>query len=320
MRLHTVEEKGQATSESTREPKNRMPAARTWVFRAALVVATMVWGGNFVVAKPLVETFGGFWVIGIRFVCASALMFAFSARHVTRHLDSTSLKAGLVIGIFAFLGFGSQFFGLEGTTPSRNAFLSACYCVTTPFLWWAVSHKRPSRRNCMCALVCVVGMGLVSLQGETGVSWGDGVSILSAILYGGEIVAITLCMGKNDVVTVTVVELLVAGVLGCVSGFFVHGAPSVTSLLDSDAVWRFAYIVILGSCFASTAQNVAQKHLPPAEIGLLCSLESVFGTLFSVVFYNEALTAKMLAGFALILTAIVVSELPARKAPCKGSA
>ena len=297
-----------------------MPTANAWVFRAAIIVATMIWGGNFVVAKPLVETFGGFWVIGIRFVCASALMFAFSARHVMRHLGRDSLKAGLVIGIFAFLGFGSQFFGLEGTTPSRNAFLSACYCVTTPFLWWAVSRKRPSRRNFLCALVCVAGMGLVSLQGEMGVSWGDGVSILSAVLYGGEIVAITLCMGKNDVATVTVVELFVAGVLGCAAGLLVYGAPSTASLLAPDTIWRFAYIVILGSCFASTAQNVAQKHLPPAEIGLLCSLESVFGTLFSVVFYNEALTAKMLAGFALILAAIVISELPTRKVPCKEGA
>ena len=273
----------------------------------------MIWGGNFVVAKPLVETFGGFWVIGIRFVCAAALMFAFSACRVIRHLNRDSLKAGLVIGVFAFLGFGSQFFGLEGTTPSRNAFLSACYCVTTPFLWWAVSRKRPSRRNFFCAIICVMGMGLVSLQGETGVSWGDGVSILSAVLYGGEIVAITLFMGKNDVITVTVVELLVAGVLGCVAGLFVHGVPNATSLLALDTLWRFAYVVILGSCFASTAQNVAQKHLPPAEIGLLCSLESVFGTLFSVVFYNEALTSRMVGGFALIFLAIVVCELPTRR-------
>ena len=43
-----------------------------WVYRTALIAATMIWGGNFVVAKPIVESLGSFWVIGIRFICAAS--------------------------------------------------------------------------------------------------------------------------------------------------------------------------------------------------------------------------------------------------------
>ena len=42
---------------------------------------------------------------------------------------------------------------------------------------------------------------------------------------------------------------------------------------------------------------------------MLFALESVFGTIFSVVFLHEALSAQLLLGFALIFAAILVSEL-----------
>ena len=284
-----------------------------WVYRLGLVVATMIWGGNFVVAKPAVGELGSFWVIGIRFTCAALIMLALSFKHVKRHISKSAVRAGLIIGVFAFLGYGSQFLGLQGTTPSKNAFLSACYCVTTPFIWWLVSRRAPTRRNILCALLCTAGIALVSLQGEGGLSWGDGVSVLSAFLYGSEIVVIALLLLDNDIIVVTILELLVSGVLGCVCGFALGGAPSPQAIASPDMLWRLAYVTVLGSCFASTVQNVAQKHLPPAEIGLLCSLESVFGTIFSVVFYQESLTLKMLAGFVLIFCSLIICTLPAKQ-------
>ena len=277
-----------------------------WAYRLGLVVATIIWGGNFVVAKPAVDELGSFWVIGIRFTCAALIMLALSFKHVKRHVSVSAVRAGVIIGVFAFLGYGSQFLGLQGTTPSKNAFLSACYCVTTPFIWWLVSHRRPSRRNVACALLCAVGIGLVSLQGGGGLSWGDGVSVLSAFLYGAEIVVIAFFLLDNDIIVVTIVELLASGVLGCACGFALGGAPSPEAIASPDMLWRLAYVTVLGSCFASTVQNVAQRHLSPAEIGLLCSLESVFGTIFSVVFYQESLTLKMLAGFTLIFCSLIV--------------
>jgi len=50
------------------------------------------------------------------------------------------------------------------------------------------------------------------------------------------------------------------------------------------------------------------RSTPPTTAALLLTLESVFGTLFSVAFYHERLEPRVLIGFALILIAIVISE------------
>lgn len=274
----------------------------------------MIWGGNFVVAKPAVEALGSAWVIAVRFTLAAIIMLVVSFSHVRRYATMEALKAGALIGVFSFLGYWSQFLGLEGTTPAKNAFLSACYCITVPFIWWLVAKRRPTRKNLACAVVCVAGIAFVTLQGPMGLAWGDGVSVLSAFLYGGEIVAIAIFLKDNDVITVTIVQMFVSGLLGGALGMCTSGLPSAEVLLSGDIVWRLAYVTLLGSCFASTAQNIAQKHVSPSEASLLFALESLFGTLFSVLFYGETLTGLMVLGFALILAAVLACELQPRKA------
>ena len=55
-------------------------------------------------------------------------------------------------------------------------------------------------------------------------------------------------------------------------------------------------------------QNVAQRHLPSSQVALLLSFESVFAAAFSVAFYGEKITPSLLAGFALIFGAVLVSQ------------
>jgi len=55
-------------------------------------------------------------------------------------------------------------------------------------------------------------------------------------------------------------------------------------------------------------QNIGQKHTHPSAAAIILSLESVFGVLFSVIFYGEQLTARLILGFILIFAAVIISE------------
>lgn len=57
-----------------------------------------------------------------------------------------------------------------------------------------------------------------------------------------------------------------------------------------------------------SAPDIRAKYTPPTTAALLLTLESVFGTLFSVAFYYEPLESRVIVGFALILVAILISE------------
>ena len=50
------------------------------------------------------------------------------------------------------------------------------------------------------------------------------------------------------------------------------------------------------------------KYTPSSTAAVLLTLESVFGTLTSVLFYGEQMTPKLLIGFALIFFSVLLSE------------
>lgn len=280
-----------------------------WAYRVLLASAAAVWGLGFTVGKGAIAELGATWFTAIRFLGAALVLGVLLFPRLKKHLNGKLVRAGVVMGLFSFLGFWTQFIGLGLTSPSKNAFLSACYCLTVPFIWWAVSRKRPENRVLAAALVCAVGIGLVSLTDGFSIGAGDAMSIFSAVLYGAEIVVIALMMKDNDVLTVTVVQQLTAGACALVLAALTQPAPTFSQIARPDIAGALLYVVFGSAAFGAIAQNVAQKHLMPSEAGLLCSLESVFCVVFGVAFFGEAVTARMFVGFALIFAAIVVVQL-----------
>ena len=111
----------------------------------------------------------GFWSFGSP---PARCCWGCSAEEVADPLHPGLPVAGGLFGVFLFIAYTTQTFGLTGTTPSKNAFLTATYCVLVPFLAWRVFHRRPDQYNLLAAFLCITGVGLVSLSGDLTVTWG----------------------------------------------------------------------------------------------------------------------------------------------------
>ena len=68
------------------------------------------------------------------------------------------------------------------------------------------------------------------------------------------------------------------------------------------------YLSVFCTAVALSLQTFGQKYSHPASAAIILSFESVFGVIFSVILYHEPLTAKIVAGFALIFIAVIISE------------
>ena len=69
-----------------------------------------------------------------------------------RAFEKDYLIKGMILGVLCFLAFWVQTIGLDNTTPGKNAFLTATYCVIVPFAWWAIARKRPTAFNLIAAV------------------------------------------------------------------------------------------------------------------------------------------------------------------------
>ena len=186
--------------------------AHTRLGRFALIATTLLWGSSFTIMKDALATVPTLWLLAIRFSGAAMLMVFVGIRSLPR-LDRGYLGGGACMGVCLYLAYTIQTYGLVHTTPGKNAFLAATYCVFVPFFWWLIHKRRPDRYNLAAALLCLCGMGLVSLQSGLRIGRGEGLTILSGVFYALHIIATASAARGRSPVLLSFVQFAVAAVL-----------------------------------------------------------------------------------------------------------
>lgn len=276
-----------------------------------MVAATVIWGASFLFMSQAVDNIPVFFLLAVRFSIGAALLAAVFWKR-WRKLDRATLRGGILLGVLMEAAYIFQTYGLKdlfswhGTTPGKNAFFTGIYCILVPFFAWLLFKKRPDRYNVAAALLCMGGIGLVSLSGELGLVGGDVLTMLGGVMFALHILAVPRCAEKGDVILLTVLQFATMAALSWVGCFLV--GETIPQVISAGVWVRILFLAVFATALAMLFQNVGQAHTPPAAAALLLSLEAPFGVLFSVLFGSERPTAAMYCGFMLIFFAIIVSE------------
>ena len=272
--------------------------------RLALLLAALIWGSSFVIMKNTVDDLPVFLLLAIRFSISFLVLGAVFFRRL-KGLDRRFVLGGMLCGAMLIIAYSLQTFGLVGTTPGKNAVLTAVYCVLVPFMAWMFFRRRPSVWNWLAAGLCVAGIGLVSLDGGLSMAPGDALSLLSGVCYALHIMALSRLGEKGDVFSLSIIQFGTAALLA----WMLHLLTDPGAPMPALQIWpQLGYLSVCCTCVAITLQAVGQKLTPPSQAAILLSLESVFGVLFSLLSGAETITFQLAAGFALIFVSVIVSE------------
>ena len=306
--LHVADGKPPAPS---KQPKREPSPA---FYKAAIVIATVIWGYAFVGMKEMTAVLPPSWLLGLRFLIAGAVLAVALRKRIARFISRKTVLMGIVLALADFAAFWTQTVGLLYTTPGINAFLTATYCVIVPFLWGVIARRRPTVFNLVAAVVALVGIWFVSVSsGALTMGFGEGMTLLCAVFFAVHIVLVSKFSRSADALTLTAVQFLAEGVLGCALGAATETFPGFDAFTPG-AVGQLLFLAIFATVVAFGIQNVSLAHVPPAQASIFLSLESVFGVVFGVLLCGDRLTPRLLVGFVLIFAAILISEtLPLRK-------
>ncbi|NLO57283.1 MAG: DMT family transporter, partial [Synergistaceae bacterium] len=178
----------------------------------ALAMVALFWGIGFVAMKDALDSYPTFWLLVLRFGSAALLMAAIFRRRMAA-ISSAGIRAGVIIGLFLFLGFATQTLGLNYTTPGKQAFLTATYVVLVPFLSWALKKKFPGFISFAASIICVTGMALLTLQHGLSIGAGDSLTLLCAFFFASHILAIEHFTADEDPVCLAVIQIFMVGLL-----------------------------------------------------------------------------------------------------------
>lgn len=271
-----------------------------------LVLAAMIWGSSFIVMKSAVDFLTPNVLLFIRFSLATVIMSIMFYKYI-KDTKLKDLKGGMITGTCLFLAYLVQTLGLTMTTPGKNAFLTAVYCAIVPFLVWIFYRKRPDNYNFMAAVLCVLGVGLVSLDGDLSINMGDLLTLIGGLFYAFHILAIKKYSKEMHPIKLTTLQFAMTAVLAFLGSLFFEDI-SLIKQIDSSIIIQIGYLAFFATAVTLLCQNVGQHLVSECNAAILLSLESVFGAFFSVLFYGEILTLKVFLGFIIIFVAIIVSE------------
>ncbi len=269
-----------------------------------LLVTTIIWGSSFFILKNTLDALPTFFTLAVRFSFGALIIGAVFIKKLIKTNLQTVLH-GAILGAGLAAAYALQTLGLKETTPSKNAFLTTVYVILVPFASWVAFKEKPRINNIVAAVLCILGIGLVSLNGGFHVERGDILTLFSGVFFMLQIIFIKKFRG-DDAGPLLFFELLTVSV----AFWIVSLAAEGTQVQMGKEQWLpILYLGVIATGAAQLMQLAGQRNTSPSSAALILSLESVFGVIFSIIFYRESVTGRLWAGFAVIFAAILISEL-----------
>ena len=283
---------------------------KTWLAIGALILVTVIWGGGFVASDIALESMKPFQIMMVRFLLASVLMGVISRgqRKSEEKLKDRAgvIKAGVLMGVTLFMGFAFQIIGLQYTTPSKNAFLTALNVVIVPFIAFVILKKKIGAKGIIGAVMSVLGVALLSLNGSFTVSLGDGLTLFCAVGFAFQIFFTSEFVKKYPASVLNTVQMFTAFVLSAIS-LMIFGENDFQVTTQG---WLSAlYLGVVSTTICYLLQTACQKYIDETKAAIILSMESVFGTIFSILILHEVVTVRMVIGCAVILAAVIISNM-----------
>lgn len=285
-----------------------------------LLLTATIWGTGFIGQKlgmdhisPFAFTFlrtfiGGLFLIPVILVLKN---MKYKNKPMLRPSKPRKFIVGsIACGICLITAESFQQFGLVYTDVNKASFVTALYIIFVPFIGLALGSKIQPK-IIVALLVSVVGLYLLCMKGSFILQMGDFLVLIGAMCFAFHIMVISHYVNYVDGVLLSCGQFFVASFLGLIM-MLITGVPSYEAFML--AAPAFIYTGIMSNGIAYTLQVIGQRGINSSIASLIMSLESVMGAIFAVLLLDESMSTKEVIGAILMFVAVIIAQLPSKKA------
>lgn len=220
------------------------------------------------------------------------------------------LTGGICCGLALFVASNLQQIGIQYTTVGKAGFITALYIVLVP-VFGIFLKKRAGIRVWISVALAVAGLYLLCITDRLALGKGDILVLLCAVVFAVHILVVDHFSAKTDGVRMSCIQFLVCGLLSGVCMLFTEH-PEVSLILQA---WQpILYAGVFSCGVGYTLQIIGQKGTDPTVASLILSLESVVSVLAGWLLLGQRLSVRELGGCVLMFAAILLAQMPERKA------
>jgi drug/metabolite transporter (DMT)-like permease len=276
---------------------------RVWT---ALWIVYLVWGSTYLGIRWADETLPPFPMLSVRFVLAGAILFAFCCRRGLPRASARQWRDAAIVGI-ALASFGNGGVGWAETRIDSG--LAALIVAVIP-LWIAVLDRiflggRLSGRGIAGIAVGLAGVAVLVNPGASGELAGAAVVLCGSFAWAAGSIYATRAERPDDPLVGVAMQMLCGGVVLAAMGAGQWSRVDVGAVSTRSAL-SLVYLILVGSVVAYTAYGWLLHAAPPSLGASFAYVTPVVAVLLGTLLADEPLSARTLAGGAVIVVAVVL--------------
>ena len=271
-----------------------------------LFTIAIIWGSRFIGTKLALD--GGLspvQTLTVRFFIASLILGTIFFKQIRKNIDKKSLIGGILLGIFSFIGFSTQTMALLYTTVSKNAFITAVNVVIVPFIGFFIYKRKLDKLGIISSFIALSGIGILSLQADFTVNFGDFLTFLCAIGFAFHIFFTGEFSEKYNTYVLVVTQFVVVFLLSAILQIF---TDQININATTMGIMGALYLGVFSTAVSFLLQTICQSKVEQTRSAIILSTESLFGAILSVLLLHETVTIRMVIGCIVIFFAIIISE------------
>ena len=287
----------------------------------ALLLTAIIWGFAFVAQDKMAQHLGPFTCNALRFVVGTLTLLPFmlkESKKMHTPVEKSDVRAGLTVGVILFFAAFCQQAGVTDTGAGKAGFITALYVVLVPLAGALIFRQKTHLSTWLALLIALPGLYLLCIpRGESfTLARGDLWMLLGALLWAFHILSTDYFAGRTTALKLCVIQFAVSALLNAVCALLFETCTLADILSAALAV---LYCGAVSNGVGYFLQTVGQKHAKPAHAALILCLESVFSAIGGALLLHERMSMQGYIGCAMMLTAVILSQLGMLKTAAKGA-
>ena len=279
---------------------------------ASLVLTAVIWGLSYSAQADAMKSMQPLFFVFLRYMLGGLMLLPVIFL-MKKKPEKQLFTGGIACGICLAGGEILQQFGLLYTTAGRAGFLTALYVIMIPVIGIFI-RKKSNWQIWLASIVSTAGAYLLCADDSMSKigNVGDFLMLLCALFFAFQFIFIAKFAPKADALQLAAVQFFTVAVISGIAAVTAGESCSWNSIVSTVKPLLYCGLIAIG--FACTVQVAAQKYVHPSTASIILSTASVFAVIWGWWLLGERYSVVNLLGCALIFAAVVLVQLPEKKA------
>jgi drug/metabolite transporter (DMT)-like permease len=286
------------------QPRPNLPPTRLKADLVLLLVCVF-WGTTFILSKILLAEISLLYYLTLRLTIAAIVLWLFAIRYF-QQLNRQTIVDGMIMGIFLFLSYLFQMWGIQYTSASNAGFITGINVIMVPVFSALLFKERPKFATLIGIVLATCGLYFLSGGNYQTLNQGDWLILICALAAAFHVIFTGRFAPRHNIYLLTAVQLSTVAILSSI--LFTVSSEKVSSFPASTAL-LLIYLALFGTILTFLLQTSMQRFTTATRTALIFTTEPVFAAFFAFLIAGEQLTFYGWIGGLLILLGMIVAEV-----------